>query len=783
MDETTLQEIDAKIARHEEALARLRSRREDLKDREAAALRACFREAEKVRNGMDEWMNGRRLSRPRAPFADAPVAMLLLGGCGGEWAARSRYRGRLPGFGGVYVRALNTHILIDPGRSTLVNLQAAGISPRDLERIIVTHNHWDCVRDLGLVINAASGSSEYGKPAEEHRLRLLAARSVLYGSPMNPEAVLAGDRWRSRFPDTEALREALRHFPLAEPPVLGFEDLFGQLHQNFETLEIRDEPYRLQEGADLYTRPSYHHEFFHETRIPALDLVVQGKDDKRARVIYLSDTEYRPHLWEPYARDLARLGPADVVVCNPKTLGVFPYEDGELKGYTRRHLGWKGAIRLTRDLQRAGVVTPRTLMVLRAWGIETVTKLDPTDHAMVATPENLELYETAFRRATGQEVIVPGRTWVGIEGRQDLPRVVFEIRPFRPRKGLQQFGQVYYRSQAMKEVVLEAMSLTDTPEVSVLIEGEMGTGKDELARAIHEEAVAKGYRSNRLLVVNSAQLPASLGVAVVGGVRRGAFTGAVRDTKGWLSMAECGTLILDEALEMSEQNQRLFLPCLQDRKFHGLMDDKPIQVTAQIIFTTNRDVQEAVDSGTFREDLFSRIRKTLRIPPLRERKEDILPILQGWQSKGEYPASVLEEKIIELLHEYPWYGNVRSLLQVFEDVRNSGDWSFENIRRRVQAENDRFRRRSEEVPHEPLNLEAESIEILKILDPLKAKGREEIRKQLTERLRQQDPGRKGRGLSPNAINTRLRKLRRRGFVLMQGSGPNTQYVKTAASPF
>ena len=118
-----------------------------------------------------------------------------------------------------------------------------------------------------------------------------------------------------------------------------------------------------------------------------------------ARCVYLTDTEYRKDLAESYVRDLEELGPIDILICNVKTLNVFPYKNGPLKGFTKKHLGWRGLVQLTKDLKTSKVLKPSSMVVLRAWGIETVTKLDE-DGTMIATPEKLEIYERSYMDET-----------------------------------------------------------------------------------------------------------------------------------------------------------------------------------------------------------------------------------------------------------------------------------------------------------------------------------------------------------------------------------------------
>ena len=203
---------------------------------------------------------------------------------------------------------------------------------------------------------------------------------------------------------------------------------------------------------------------------------------------------------------------------------------------------------------------------------------------------------------------------------------------------------------------------------TVLIQSESGTGKELLARFIHD-------RSDRALgpfvAVNCAALPETLLESELFGHRKGAFTGAIQDYKGRFEQADGGTILLDEISEMALALQAKLLRVLQEYEVDRIGGKEPIRVDVRVIATTNRDLFERVEKGAFREDLYFRLNVIpLRLPPLRERKGDV-PLLADYFVKrhaarnNRAPAS-LSPEALEVLCHYNWRGNVRELENVME---------------------------------------------------------------------------------------------------------------------
>jgi len=229
-----------------------------------------------------------------------------------------------------------------------------------------------------------------------------------------------------------------------------------------------------------------------------------------------------------------------------------------------------------------------------------------------------------------------------------------------------EFSHIVHRSKEMKKVVALARRLA-AYDVPVMILGESGTGKELLARAIHASSPRS---SGPFVAVNCGAIPAELVEAEFFGYVKGAFTGAVRDAKGYLESADGGTLFLDEIGELPLQAQVKLLRAVQEGAVQKLGSTKTRKVDFRIIAATNRNIQEEVAKGNFREDLFHRLAVgVLNLPPLRERKGDMDLLIDYFldrinrdlESKTRWIHKKLSAGARNLLHQQPWPGNVREL--------------------------------------------------------------------------------------------------------------------------
>jgi Nif-specific regulatory protein len=218
------------------------------------------------------------------------------------------------------------------------------------------------------------------------------------------------------------------------------------------------------------------------------------------------------------------------------------------------------------------------------------------------------------------------------------------------------------------EDVFRLMESAAASPIAVLIEGETGTGKELVARGIHQ---ASTRAEAAFVAVNCAAVPETLLESQLFGHRRGAFTGATQDQRGLFEAATGGTILMDEIGEMPGAMQAKLLRVLQDGEVVPLGDTRPRKVDVRVLSATNRDLNAEVSHGTFREDLYYRIAAfPIRLPPLRERREDI-PILadrflNAAAARHRKRVPGIEAAAMALLVQFDWPGNVRELQNEIE---------------------------------------------------------------------------------------------------------------------
>ena len=249
------------------------------------------------------------------------------------------------------------------------------------------------------------------------------------------------------------------------------------------------------------------------------------------------------------------------------------------------------------------------------------------------------------------------------------------------------FDNIIGQSRKMEDIfrLIPEVAQSDS---SILIVGETGTGKELVAKAIH----AKSQRSHGpFIAINCGAIPDTLLESELFGHQKGAFTGAIPGRKGFFEVVSGGTLFLDEIGEISPKMQVDLLRVLEEKKIIRIGDREPIDVDFRLISATRQDLENRVAEGTFREDFFYRVNVIMiRIPPLRERKEDIPPLVQHFLEKYSRETAKrvdhVDRRAIELLKRYDWPGNVRELENAIERAvvlsksRTLGDENFSFLR-------------------------------------------------------------------------------------------------------
>jgi transcriptional regulator with GAF, ATPase, and Fis domain len=287
--------------------------------------------------------------------------------------------------------------------------------------------------------------------------------------------------------------------------------------------------------------------------------------------------------------------------------------------------------------------------------------------------------ETIRRSRDELEILVKERTAELVRANEALKGAYEEIKQLKDRlqaenvylkeeiKVMYKHEEIVGNSDAIRTVLQQVEQVAGT-DSTVLIQGETGTGKELLAHAIHNLSP----RKRRILVkVNCAALPPTLIESELFGREKGAFTGALTKQAGRFELADDSTIFLDEIDCLSWELQAKLLRVLQNGEFERLGSPRTLKVNVRVIAATNEDLSQAVRNGRFREDLYFRLNIfPITVPPLRERREDILPLLWAFvQEFGKIMGKRIEsipQRSIEALQAYPWPGNVRELRNVIE---------------------------------------------------------------------------------------------------------------------
>ena len=305
--------------------------------------------------------------------------------------------------------------------------------------------------------------------------------------------------------------------------------------------------------------------------------------------------------------------------------------------------------------------------------LEELIKIDPDAVVMMITA-----YATFDTAISAWEKGATGVIRKPFQNEQILAFVAKGIKKRRKEEERQALRQVMTRSVSRDAIVGRSEKMEEIFRLvervaparsTVLVTGESGTGKELVAKAIHE---ASPRADLPFVVVNCSNIPSELLESELFGHTKGAFTGAIAAKKGLFEVADTGSIFLDEIGDLRPEIQVRLLRVIQEREFTPLGDTQPVKVDVRIIAATNVDLKEAVKSGTFREDLYYRLSVVpIELPALRERSEDILPLVQHFIRKyNEENARTITEnlspEVLSLLENYYYPGNVRELENIIE---------------------------------------------------------------------------------------------------------------------
>lgn len=326
------------------------------------------------------------------------------------------------------------------------------------------------------------------------------------------------------------------------------------------------------------------------------------------------------------ARNVVSRGGIDLIVCDYRMPGTTGLE-------------------FLNTLEREGIDVP--LIMITGYG--------SIEHAVASIKAGAVDYITKPAR--------PEQLQLAVEQALTLVRLKKENAQLREEVSRMRGASEFIGESAPMRRIYETLAVVAPTRATVLLQGESGTGKELMARTLHEMS---DRGEGPFIPVNAAALPENLVESTLFGHEKGAFTGAVKTMKGAFERANYGTLLLDEISEMRLDLQAKLLRALQEQEFERVGGTVPIRVDVRIVATTNRDLAKEVEKGRFREDLFYRLSGVpIRIPPLRERLEDVPLLVSHFAKKAAAENgrefSGVAPRTLEVLQRYPWPGNVREL--------------------------------------------------------------------------------------------------------------------------
>lgn len=347
----------------------------------------------------------------------------------------------------------------------------------------------------------------------------------------------------------------------------------------------------------------------------------------------------------------------------------------EQNGYqTDQASNGQEALELIRQYHYTIVITDLKMPVMDGMTLlKEIKKIDPDYPVVVLTAYgSIDSAVDAIKQGAIDYITKPfeeEKIIITVERSRRFSQLVEEKRIHRDElAALFDFSSIVAESQEMLNILKQASMVAKSPGTTVLILGESGTGKELLAKAIHFNS---SRASKKFIAINCAAISPTLIESELFGHEKGAFTGADKIKQGKLEIADGGTVFLDEIGDLSIEAQAKLLRCLQEKEFERVGGTATIRSDIRVIGATNKDIKHLVESNHFREDLYYRINVfPLRLPPLRERRVDILPLANHFLEKfcrvmGK-PHPDLKDETVDFLLRYSWPGNIRELENAIE---------------------------------------------------------------------------------------------------------------------
>lgn len=306
--------------------------------------------------------------------------------------------------------------------------------------------------------------------------------------------------------------------------------------------------------------------------------------------------------------------------------------------------------------------------------LKSVKKNEPDTGVIVITADDEVKKAVEAMRVGAHDYLIKGSSFsleeieLTVEKFFKYQRLIRENELLRSELGYRYGIENVIGNSLKMQQVFESVEMVAPTNATVLIQGASGTGKELIAKAIHH---ASSRREQAFIKTNCAAIPEGLVESELFGHEKGAFTGALRTTKGRFELADGGTLLLDEISEVKLNLQGKLLRVLQEKEFERVGNPETVKVNVRIISTTNKNLRKEVKDGNFREDLFYRLNVVpIYLPTLKERKEDI-PLLveyfiEKYSKENSRKIKVIEDDVMKMLTEHDWPGNVRELENAIE---------------------------------------------------------------------------------------------------------------------